>query len=63
MSWVAIERAVRIALERGLPADLVRWQSVRDRIYHQIMAKGWNEQRGRRSSSTTERTSSTRASW
>ena len=46
MSWVAIERAVRIAFERGLPADVIRWQSTRDQIYHQIMAKGWNEQRG-----------------
>jgi len=43
MSWVAIERAIQIALPRGLPADLARWQSVRDRIYHQIMDKGWNE--------------------
>ena len=45
MSWVAIERAVRVALQRGLPADIVRWQSVRDAIYHQIMAKGWNEEK------------------
>ena len=45
MSWVAIERAVRIAFERGLPADVIRWQSTRDQIYHQIMAKGWNEHR------------------
>jgi GH15 family glucan-1,4-alpha-glucosidase len=45
MSWVAIERAVRIALDRGLPADVVRWQSVRDRIYHQIMERGWHEQK------------------
>ena len=45
MSWVGLERAVRIALGRGLPADLPRWQSSRDRIYHQIMAKGWHEER------------------
>jgi GH15 family glucan-1,4-alpha-glucosidase len=45
MSWVAIERAIQIALPRGLPADLARWQSVRDRIYHQIMDRGWNEAR------------------
>jgi GH15 family glucan-1,4-alpha-glucosidase len=45
MSWVAIERAVRIALDRGLPGDIVRWQGVRDRIYHQIMDKGWSEER------------------
>ena len=45
MSWVGLERAVRIALGRGLPADLPRWQSSRDRIYHQIMARGWHEER------------------
>jgi GH15 family glucan-1,4-alpha-glucosidase len=45
MSWVAVERAVRIARQRGLPADLVRWMSERDRIYDQIMERGWNERR------------------
>src|SRR5918996_314329 len=40
MSWVAIERAVRIARQRGLPADLVRWLGVRDSIYGQIMERG-----------------------
>jgi GH15 family glucan-1,4-alpha-glucosidase len=46
MSWVAIERAIRIARQRGLPADLVRWLAERDRIYHQIMDRGWHEERG-----------------
>jgi GH15 family glucan-1,4-alpha-glucosidase len=45
MSWVAVERAIRIARQRGLPADLVRWLTVRDRIYDQIMARGWSERR------------------
>jgi GH15 family glucan-1,4-alpha-glucosidase len=45
MSWVGLERAVKIALERGLPADLPKWQASRDRIYHQIMAKGWHPER------------------
>jgi GH15 family glucan-1,4-alpha-glucosidase len=45
MSWVGLERAVKIALERGLPADLPKWQSSRDLIYHQIMDKGWREGR------------------
>jgi len=45
MSWVALDRAVRIALERGLPGDLTRWQRQRDTIYHQIMTRGWNAQR------------------
>jgi GH15 family glucan-1,4-alpha-glucosidase len=45
MSWVGLERAVRMALDRGLPADLPKWQSSRDLIYHQIMAKGWHPER------------------
>jgi GH15 family glucan-1,4-alpha-glucosidase len=46
MSWVAVERAIRVARQRGLPADLVRWLAVRDEIYTQIMTRGWNEKRG-----------------
>jgi GH15 family glucan-1,4-alpha-glucosidase len=45
MSWVAIERAIRIANQRGLPGDLVRWMSARDRIYGQIMERGWSVRR------------------
>src|ERR671934_2487175 len=37
MSWVAVERAVRIARQRGLPADIVRWMRVRDEIFEQVM--------------------------
>lgn len=42
MCWVALERAIRIARRRGLPADLVRWTATRDDIYHRIMSKSWN---------------------
>jgi GH15 family glucan-1,4-alpha-glucosidase len=42
MSWVAVERAIRIARQRGLPADLPRWSGVRDNIYRQIMQRGWH---------------------
>ncbi|HEX6708895.1 MAG TPA: glycoside hydrolase family 15 protein, partial [Rubrobacter sp.] len=45
MSWVAIERAVRMARQRGLPANLARWIPERDRIYRQIMRQGWNQGR------------------
>ncbi len=45
MCWVAIERAIRMARQRGLPADLVRWMRDRDEIYEQIMDRGWSEQR------------------
>ncbi|MGW3097840.1 glycoside hydrolase family 15 protein [Streptomyces sp. NPDC001102] len=45
MSWVAVERAIRIARQRGLPCDIPRWSAVRDRIYHQIMERGWHPSR------------------
>jgi GH15 family glucan-1,4-alpha-glucosidase len=45
MSWVAVERAIRIARQRGLPADLPRWTAVRDSIYEQIMQRGWHPAR------------------
>ncbi|MFF3863104.1 glycoside hydrolase family 15 protein [Streptomyces sp. NPDC002209] len=46
MCWVAIERAIRMANRRGLPADLPRWQRSRDAIYRQIMQRGWSPERG-----------------
>jgi GH15 family glucan-1,4-alpha-glucosidase len=46
MTWVAVERAMRIATQRGLPADLNRWAQARDAIYHQIHEHGWNPERG-----------------
>jgi GH15 family glucan-1,4-alpha-glucosidase len=45
MSWVALDRMVRLAGEYGRPADLARWAGERDRIYTQIMEHGWNPQR------------------
>ncbi len=45
MSWVAVERAIRVARQRGLPADLVRWLRERDTIYRQIMERGWHPKR------------------
>jgi GH15 family glucan-1,4-alpha-glucosidase len=42
---VAIERAIRMNRARGLPGDIVGWLSERDRIYNQIMKKGWSEER------------------
>ncbi|WP_405810224.1 glycoside hydrolase family 15 protein [Streptomyces sp. NBC_00210] len=46
MCWVAIERAIRMANRRGLPADLPRWRQSRDAIYRQIMQRGWSPGRG-----------------
>ena len=42
MCWVAMERAIRLALRRGLPADLERWRAARDKIYRRIMDHGWS---------------------
>jgi GH15 family glucan-1,4-alpha-glucosidase len=45
MCWVAIERAMRLARQRGLPADVLRWGAVRDTIYRRIMEHGWSAER------------------
>ena len=45
MCWVAVDRALRLADKRSFPADRERWSDVRDRIYEEIMAKGWHQQR------------------
>jgi GH15 family glucan-1,4-alpha-glucosidase len=45
MSWVALERAVRIAHQRGLPAGEGRWTKQRDAIYEEVMEKGWNPEK------------------
>ncbi len=42
MCWVAMERAIRLATRRGLPADLERWRKARDTIYRRIMDRGWS---------------------
>jgi GH15 family glucan-1,4-alpha-glucosidase len=46
MCWVALDRAIRIARDRGFPADLVRWMAVRDDIFRRVMERSWNERRG-----------------
>ena len=43
--WVAVERTLRMATARGLPADRPRLEAARDRIYRQIHERGWNETR------------------
>jgi GH15 family glucan-1,4-alpha-glucosidase len=45
MSWVAFDRAIRIASQRALPADLDRWSDTRDAIYRQIMERGFHPKR------------------
>ena len=45
MCWVALERAVRISRQRGLPAGDGNWIRERDKIYEQVMEQGWNPDR------------------
>jgi pentatricopeptide repeat protein len=45
MCWVAFDRGIRLAVERGLPAPLERWTAERDLIYRQVMDKGFHESR------------------
>jgi pentatricopeptide repeat protein len=45
MCWVALDRGLRIALDRGFPAPIVRWRNIRDTIFREIMTRGWNEER------------------
>ncbi|MFQ6671732.1 MAG: glycoside hydrolase family 15 protein, partial [Candidatus Tectimicrobiota bacterium] len=45
MCWVALDRGLRLAGKRSFPADRDRWETTRDEIYEEIMAKGWNEER------------------
>jgi GH15 family glucan-1,4-alpha-glucosidase len=45
MSWVAFDRAVRLARRHGRPAALDRWRSARDAVYEQIMRLGYHPKR------------------
>jgi GH15 family glucan-1,4-alpha-glucosidase len=45
MSWVALDRGIRLATEHGRPAPLEQWTRQRDAIYSQVMDRGWNAQR------------------
>jgi len=43
MNWVAFDRALRVARERGWPAQEEAWNKCRTAIYQQIMTEGWDE--------------------
>ncbi|HEY6351209.1 MAG TPA: glycoside hydrolase family 15 protein [Candidatus Angelobacter sp.] len=45
MNWVALDRGLRLADKRALPADQAKWMRERDRIYEEVMTRGWNEKR------------------
>ena len=45
MNWVALDRGIRLADKRAFPADRMKWIGERDRIYEEVMTRGWNEKR------------------
>ena len=42
MSWVALDRGLRLADKRSFPADRGHWLKVRDEIYEEVMTKGFD---------------------
>lgn len=44
MLWVALDRGIRLADKRSLPAPAERWRTTRDVIYGEILTRGWNEE-------------------
>ncbi|WP_434768327.1 glycoside hydrolase family 15 protein [Pseudomonas triticicola] len=46
MCWVALDRAIRLASKRSLPAPFARWDQTRQAIYTDIWDNFWDEERG-----------------
>ncbi|MFG1795663.1 glycoside hydrolase family 15 protein [Nocardia sp. NPDC049149] len=45
MSWVAFDRAIRIATTHSLPGPIEQWRAERDQIYAQLWERGWSPHR------------------
>ena len=45
-TWVALDRAVKMAQQRARPADATRWTAERDAVYNQIFDQGWHPKIG-----------------
>lgn len=46
MCWVALDRGIRLADQRGFPGNRARWMHERDRIYMDVMEHGYNTEIG-----------------
>lgn len=46
MCWVALDRAIRLAYKRSLPAPFERWDAARQAIHHDIWDNFWNAEAG-----------------
>ncbi|VTT99411.1 glycosyl hydrolase family 15 : Glycoside hydrolase OS=planctomycete KSU-1 GN=KSU1_C0777 PE=4 SV=1: Glyco_hydro_15 [Gemmataceae bacterium] len=45
LCWVALDRGLRLADKRSLPADRARWLAARDAILDEVMTRGWSGDR------------------
>ncbi|SFK34766.1 Glucoamylase (glucan-1,4-alpha-glucosidase), GH15 family [Nitrosomonas aestuarii] len=46
MSWVALDRGIRIAENRAFPAPLERWRQTRDDVFNDVFNNFWNPELG-----------------
>ncbi len=46
MCWVALDRAIRLASKRSLPAPFTQWDQTRQAIYADIWDNFWDDERG-----------------
>ena len=45
MSWVALDRGIRMVADLGLDGDSASWGVARDALWNEIMTRGWSEER------------------
>jgi GH15 family glucan-1,4-alpha-glucosidase len=45
-TWVAFDRAIKMASAHGRPADVNRWTTERDAVYNEVFSRGWNPKLG-----------------
>ena len=45
LCWVALDRAVSLASQLGMHADIERWTAERDQIREAVLSRGWSEAR------------------
>ena len=45
LCWVALDRAVKLADQLGMHAEVERWTSERDQIREAVLTRGWSEAR------------------
>jgi GH15 family glucan-1,4-alpha-glucosidase len=46
MCWVAVDRGLRLAQKRSLPAPWEKWQRIRDQIYKDVYENFWDQKIG-----------------